>query len=1258
MPNSFNIWKYQNIQLIDYAISLSVSSLEFSAAGGTQMVHINTEIRPTDLNVSIDSDDFTFSLSGYDIQVIANDLKKQETLEKKATLKVTNGNQSATCALSQEANIKEYKEITISSLSYPDVTSSGGTSIPEIGNILQKISYTSGYSDSEKVTNIEFKLLNTLEGVSIDSKTGVITWSQNASTEDRSVTVRLTASANGYSAYIDAVCLQTNNVKTYADPVVTLTYPDILAKGGSVLPELSYSQTWGWDGQTTGGGVITSGGKVTYTGATNTETGEVSALSKGADPSGRTYVAGVSVTVILNEKKGSASAAVYQEANEVSYGEVTIYNGTVSDIPASGGSVTEAKGITASQIVTYTSETIRTPIPTITYPQTVTAPSLENYTKNRTKVGTLIALATGEGDKTATKEFDVYQEKNEEKVVEEIILTLADTAGISSDNPIPASGGKIQYTAKYKVTNSFTSGHVDEDQQPAIVNLVGDGFTVDPNTIESAVYVHAENRGSVIGDARRATLSATYASLPAKSVYIYQAANVELFGEVTFTSEGEVYDIPASGGTIDAVTDLDATQTITYSSGFSRPGDVSIEYSDPITKGSLGTTVTERTKVGTLTATATGEGGKKAIKEYDIYQQANNAEDIQYDSPYITVFTVQDIPASGGTISSGNVEYSQSSRQYYTSKETKELPPITTGGKITYSDPVSAPSLENWTKERTSVGKLTVYVELNGERGDKTVDVYQQENKEEVIEEVTLTLDNAPGISLQNPLPASGGTIGYKAEYSIVNRFTSGHEDRDSIPATAGIVGETYGFSVLEDVVKAPSRGTTVGPARSVTLQASFNEKLSDTVKVYQAENVATYGDLTGGSVTAKDIPAYGGSITADVVNMSQLITYSSGESRQGNVTNSQTSPVIGENLGTKVQSRTQMGAITVTFTGEGGKTKQTSVPVFQEENKIESYEDFEITGGSVPGDIPASGGSVTASGCSAVQGILYTSGSETFENPEITYTTVSAGSLGTDITQRLKRGDSVASATGLGGKTATKSFEVYQQANELVSASEYQFNTTDYSIPSTTLGEPQNYSCNNATALATYTSGESARRPIPTGIRKASDSDTFYSLSHVQIGEESTSFRLTTNEDNKTGNQRIAYLEGYDSTSGTVISKQMHRVIQDSQVISGTNINLHNETNSTCRILSTDLSIDLTPGQEYAFTIIPDPVAQIEYLTYQYLSGTVQYANLVLTGADPNVVLLTGTQSGQTVTFIIDDNFKAYVSTMGREIYLRERTE
>lgn len=139
------------------------------------MVHINTEIRPTDLNVSIDSDDFTFSLSGYDIQVIANDLKKQETLEKKATLKVTNGNQSATCALSQEANIKEYKEITISSLSYPDVTSSGGTSTPEIGNILQKISYTSGYSDSEKVTNIEFKLLNTLEGVSIDSKTGIIT---------------------------------------------------------------------------------------------------------------------------------------------------------------------------------------------------------------------------------------------------------------------------------------------------------------------------------------------------------------------------------------------------------------------------------------------------------------------------------------------------------------------------------------------------------------------------------------------------------------------------------------------------------------------------------------------------------------------------------------------------------------------------------------------------------------------------------------------------------------------------------------------------------------------------------------------------------------------------------------------------------------------------------------------------------------------------------------------------------------------------
>ena len=225
-----------------------------------------------------------------------------------------------TLSVYQEANEKEYGDLSISSFSYSSVSASGGTSTPTVGSIIQSISYTSGATDSETVTSASksYAILSSVSGASINTTSGVVTWTSNESMSSRTVTVRLTVSANNKTATEDAACMQNAGVKTYANPIVTLSYPIIPASGGTVYPTISYSQTWGWNGATTGGDTITSGGNISYSGTSvNTSNGSVSANSKGTVVSGITNVTTATAKVTLNGKNGSNTYTVQQEANQI-----------------------------------------------------------------------------------------------------------------------------------------------------------------------------------------------------------------------------------------------------------------------------------------------------------------------------------------------------------------------------------------------------------------------------------------------------------------------------------------------------------------------------------------------------------------------------------------------------------------------------------------------------------------------------------------------------------------------------------------------------------------------------------------------------------------------------------------------------------------------------------------------------------------------------------------------------------------------------
>ena len=275
-------------------------------------------------------------------------------------------------------------------------------------------------------------------------------------------THKVTITNAGASVSSSAVTItQAAGVKTYAAPVIrTFTYPsDIPAEGGSVTPAApTYSQTWGWNGVTTGGGTITTGGTLTYSGTgVDASTGAVSGEDLETTEKARTLITTASVTVALNGKTSAAKTAqVYQEANVAAYGEVTITGGSVADIPASGGTRSTVTGYTTAQTVSYTSGATRDGEIEVSYDpeEGITGADLGTTIKSRTLLGNLTLTATGEGGESAEKEYAVYQAANAVTSYGDVVITAT--------TPVSLAAAGATYDLKVKATASqtltFTSG--------------------------------------------------------------------------------------------------------------------------------------------------------------------------------------------------------------------------------------------------------------------------------------------------------------------------------------------------------------------------------------------------------------------------------------------------------------------------------------------------------------------------------------------------------------------------------------------------------------------------------------------------------------------------------------------------------------------------------------------------------------------------------------------------------------------------------
>lgn len=218
-------------------------------------------------------------------------------------------------------------------------------------------------------------------------------------------------------------------------------------------------------------------------------------------------------------------------------------------------------------------------------------------------------------------------------------------------------------------------------------------------------------------------------------------------------------------------------------------------------------------------------------------------------------------------------------------------------------------------------------------------------------------------------IAAKGGTATITA---VLKTYRNGNlVSTDNV--TPVLSGSATGFSISGTKVTASNRTTTIGSRRSIVVTGKYSntfdgQTVSSTITIYQEANIASYGALEGGSLSASDIPASGGTSSTNVTNMSQTISYTSGSTRAGTVTYSKTDEITVSSLGTTVKARTKVGQVTVTYTGEGGAVANKTTDIYQAENKVtNSNYNPRITAYGTPtisigSGLTAAGGSATVS--------------------------------------------------------------------------------------------------------------------------------------------------------------------------------------------------------------------------------------------------------------------------------------------------------
>lgn len=410
--------------------------------------------------------------------------------------------------------------------------------------------------------------------------------------------------------------------------------------------------------------------------------------------------------------------------------------------------------------------------------------------------------------------------------------------------------------------------------------------------------------------------------------------------------------------------------------------------------------------------------------------------------------------------------------------------------------------------------------------------------------DLTLNSDNTE-------IAAKGGTANITA---VLKTYRNGNlVSTDNV--TPVLSGSATGFSISSTKVTASNRTTTVGSRRSIVVTGKYSntfdgQTVSSTITIYQEANMASYGALEGGSLSASDIPASGGTSSTSISNMSQTISYTSGSTRAGTVTYSKTSEITVSSLGTTVKARTKVGQVTVTYTGEGSVIANKTVDIYQAENKVtNSNYNPRITAYGTPAisigsGLTAAGGSATVSASvtnTETYNALYSSG---VTGPNQTRSV--GGSLSISMTANgnsrfsLSGNTITHSSMGTNETTDTVTIKAVNNENSSKSATASKSIVNSKTVKSTsggiyTYGDVIAGTVTNGIIPA---SGGSATAKAGNGTQNWNKSAT---ITTYQYDSGSTKDVTTENASSGTNNvsPNIASIEATASSKGTTVSSQ-----------------------------------------------------------------------------------------------------------------------
>lgn len=450
--------------------------------------------------------------------------------------------------------------------------------------------------------------------------------------------------------------------------------------------------------------------------------------------------------------------------------------------------------------------------------------------------------------------------------VDKSISCIADTP------TIPNTGGTstINVTShQERYHNFYWNGILDEQElenQDVVVNDLAVFMIAGGDAIATDNIVTAPSNRTP--DENRITVDISYKTFR-DVLYITQSAGIEILRNLVIHSH--IWNSVTAGGGVsnptltytaehlwngeeDTVEIINSGAIITYKDAATNDSIVA-----PLNVPSLGTTVTDSNSLYKTIVATVVLGSLSETSEAEVIQGANNITSAQ--NPTGLSLSVGIIPASGGTISSGNVTGTASQNVTLASGATTTITPSISNSY--YSNSVTAGSKGTTDSNITNVGTLTYYYTANGKTGSASATVTQAANhiKATTVNRVEWDFGFIYGGVMGGAndhcvIGAGGGSYNFikSATAYVVHTYDSGQSTGENTVNISNTitVNQTQSAPLIawnQTNVSASSRGHTAGSQQNSRYRATatYNGQsfTSGIVNVYLESNNPVYVSYT-----------------------------------------------------------------------------------------------------------------------------------------------------------------------------------------------------------------------------------------------------------------------------------------------------------------------------------------------------------------------------------------------------------------------------